>query len=110
MTQPYFEVCELQDGECVRLRLLGELDVSTAPALKYRLERLHAEKRRVRLDLSGLDFIDSSGIYLLVRAFNDARADGWQFEVDPWLSPPTRLAFRLAKLERLIADHGRNGR
>jgi anti-sigma B factor antagonist len=93
----------MHDGEWVRLCLLGELDIASAPVLKYRLERLSAEKRRVRLDLSGLDFIDSSGIYLLVKAFNDASSDGWQFEVDPCLSPKTALTFRLAKLKRLIA-------
>jgi anti-sigma B factor antagonist len=110
MTRPHFEVYENEDGECVRLRLLGELDLASAPVLKYRLERLRAEQRSVPLDLSGLDFIDSSGIRLLISAFNDARADGWQLAVDACLSPHAAHSFRLAKLERLIAGRGSDGR
>lgn len=93
MTQPRFEVHETYDGEGVRLRLLGELDLVSAPVLRYRLERLRAENWRVCLDLSGLDFIDRSGIGLLISAFNDAREDGWQFEVDPCLSPHGARSF-----------------
>lgn len=108
--QPDFELYESQDGEWLRLRLVGELDLASAPLLKYRLERLRAEKRLVRLDLSGLDFVDSSGIHLLISAFENACANGWQLEVDPRLSPQTAHSLRLARLERLIAGRGEDAR
>lgn len=63
----------------------------------------------MRLDLSGLEFIDSSGIHLLVRAFNDARADSWALEMDPNLSRQVALTLRLAKVERIVTGHPSNG-
>jgi anti-anti-sigma factor len=62
MTHPCF-VVEMQhkDGEA-RLRLIGELDPYTAPRLEDRLHGLTFTSRVVRLDLSKLDFIESSGL------------------------------------------------
>jgi anti-anti-sigma factor len=100
MTEPYFEIHEQQEGACVRLQLTGELDIASEPFLRNRLQQLRAEKRLVRLDLSSLDFIDGSGIRLLVSAFNQAREDRREFEVDPDVSPQVERLFKLANLER----------
>ncbi len=53
----------------------GELDLHTAPQLEERLEGLDAN---VLLDLSGCEFIDSTGIGLIVRTWQrlDAGPDG----------------------------------
>ena len=53
----------------------GELDLHTAPQLEERLEGLGAS---VILDLSGCEFIDSTGIGLIVRTWQrlDAESDG----------------------------------
>ena len=98
----YFEIQEAYDGESLRLRLLGELDLASTPILKDRLARVRAEKRLVRLDLSGLEFIDSSGIHLLIAAFNVAREDGWQLETDSALSPQVHSLFKLTGLDRIV--------
>jgi anti-sigma B factor antagonist len=102
--RPYFEIDELQDGEFVRLRLTGELDLGSAPALEQRLAQLRAENQAVRLDLSELEFIDSSGIHLLIGAFNDPRDDGWRLEIEPQLSSQVDRVFRLAGLDRVFVD------
>jgi len=48
----------------------GELDLSTAPRLEAPMEAAIAgEESRLLIDLSGCEFIDSTGIALIVRAW-----------------------------------------
>jgi anti-anti-sigma factor len=70
-----------RDG-ALRLLLLGELDVAVIGHLALRLRELRRGGYRVTLDLSGLQFIDSSGIQEIIRAVTDARRDGWELAVD----------------------------
>jgi anti-sigma B factor antagonist len=98
----YFEIHEVQDGACLTLRLTGELDIGSVPVLRRRVEELRAEKRSVRIDLSGLEFMDSSGIHVLVGAIENARADGQEFAVQPSLSPQVKRLFELTRLATLI--------
>jgi len=51
----------------VTLVLSGELDMASAGTLRACLETLDQGARRVVLDLSGVTFIDSSGLGLLAR-------------------------------------------
>jgi anti-anti-sigma factor len=57
------EPCE---GDGRRFRLVGELDLATSSILIERLSPLAAEEGDLRLDLSELAFIDSSGIRSLL--------------------------------------------
>ena len=62
------------DGRAV-VALAGELDLATAPQLRERLALLSdAGKNQVTLDLTHLDFIDSTGLSVLVMVFNRAQA------------------------------------
>ena len=92
------------------MQLTGELDLASAPVLEHRLEQLRAENQPVRLDLSRLGFMDSAGIHVLISAFNLARTDGWQFDVDPDLSPQVERLFKLTDIERITAADGMNRR
>ena len=66
-----------EDGEAVVIRVSGELDMSTTGMLDVALhETLDGEASMVTLDLSGLSFIDSSGLRLLTNAASHPRADG----------------------------------
>jgi anti-anti-sigma factor len=56
-----------EDGAVVTLRLTGTLDLSTVRVLDAASGRLPAGCRSVVLDLSGLAFLDSTGIGALVR-------------------------------------------
>jgi anti-anti-sigma factor len=93
---------EPDDGDPVRLGLIGELDIAGADRLRYRLEALAERRRPVRLDLRRLQFIDSSGLRELVRAVSDARRDGWVLELDPTLSPQVSQVIDLLELRRLF--------
>jgi anti-sigma B factor antagonist len=64
-------------GDTVSVTLRGELDISTAPRLEADLRRAEAGSARVIvLDLSQLDFMDSTGLRLLIAADARARDDG----------------------------------
>ena len=69
---------QLEDGIRV-LSVCGELDLSTAPGLEQPLEQaVAAGDASILIDLSECEFIDSTGIALIVRAWQrlDENADG----------------------------------
>ncbi len=61
------------EGPSGALQVAGELDAYTAGALEELLAG-HGTTGDVRVDLSGVTFIDSTGIRAIVRADNDLRA------------------------------------
>lgn len=63
------------DGPAV-VRLRGEMDVANAGAVSACLNGLLDAGADVVIDLSGLQFIDSTGLGVLVRAGGRAREDG----------------------------------
>jgi anti-sigma B factor antagonist len=68
------EVDRIEEGGRVRLRLTGELDLYTAPALDDALVEAEGESWPLLvLDLTELEFMDSSGLRLIVRSH--ARAE-----------------------------------
>lgn len=62
------------DGECVRLTLTGEMDLSNVQTVETALEEACAEDRKVLVDLGPLEFLDSTGISLLVRVLGGSEA------------------------------------
>lgn len=68
--EPEFWVLTEHEGSRCILSLYGELDVASAPVLEKKLKRLQwAGAEAIVVDLSGLDFVDSSGLHVLSRAF-----------------------------------------
>ncbi|WP_326597395.1 STAS domain-containing protein [Streptomyces sp. NBC_01803] len=58
-----------QRGEWAVLRVVGELDLATSPAVRHQVHDAVADGRRqVVLDLSEVMFCDSSGVGVLVAA------------------------------------------
>ena len=64
-------------GDCAVLRVTGEVDVYTAPMLRERIREL-AAKGAVHLiaDLGQVDFLDSTGLGVLVGGLKRLREDG----------------------------------
>jgi anti-anti-sigma factor len=88
---PSFEIRETADEDgAARLTLVGELDIAVADGVEERLKRLREAGQRVRLDLSQLDFIDSSGVRAIVLGLKHARQGGHELEVDRRISPTVR--------------------
>lgn len=81
----------------VRVRLTGEIDLATAPQLRAALLSviLAAPPRTdVRVDLSGVTFVDATGVGVLVRANRAARRAGLGFAV----AHPTGMVLRILEV------------
>ena len=63
-------VAEEGSGRAIHLR--GELDLANADALAAELDAAMAAAARVTIDMRQLEFIDSTGIALLVGAMSEA--------------------------------------
>jgi anti-anti-sigma factor len=91
-----FEIREGEDEDGVlRLSLTGELDVVGAARLTARVEELRSAGVTLRLDLSRLEFIDSSGVNALINTAHAARSNGWRLEVDPRVQPQVERVLEL---------------
>src|SRR5688500_8240430 len=73
-----FGVSVEEVGGRPRFSVRGEVDVYTSPELKQAFDQVLGEAftGTVEVDLSGLDFIDSTGLGVLVGALKRARAGG----------------------------------
>jgi anti-anti-sigma factor len=95
-----FDIRERHEDGRTRLAVTGHLDLATAPALRDRLDQSRAQRRDVRLDLSRVEFVDSSGMKVLIQALKDARRQGVRLDFEGRLTPQVR---RMAELTRLDA-------
>ena len=82
------------------VKFAGELDMASAADAENALQHaLAAGCRRLVVDLSDLDFMDSTGLTLLVRWELGARNDGYDLAVIPGQEPIQRL-FTITGLDR----------
>jgi anti-anti-sigma factor len=77
------------DG-ALRLTLLGGLDIVVTDRLTTRLQALRETSRPIRIDLSGLEFIDCSGLEAIIDELAAARRLGQSLEVDRPVSAPVK--------------------
>jgi anti-sigma B factor antagonist len=94
---PPFQVrVQTMDGETVVIAS-GELDLATTGELRSCLTELRGGNHPIRLDMTAVEFMDSSGLHTLIRATEDFAADGSRFMIVP--SEPVRRVLELVDLE-----------
>ncbi len=96
------ELERIEEGRRVRLALRGELDLYGAPELDDALVQAERESWPLLvIDLSELDFIDSSGLRLIVRTHARAEQSGRRLVV---INGPETVArvFSLTSLDRRL--------
>lgn len=72
--------CEVKDGADHWVVVLsGEIDLSTSPQARKAILDTLSSRRPVLVDLSGVTYIDSSGIASLVEGYQSARSEGVKF-------------------------------
>ena len=76
-----FSVEERRHDGTVVLTIRGELDLASAELVADRLEQLRAAGEPTLLDLDELDFMDSSGLRLVLNAAETSDATGWPFSI-----------------------------
>jgi anti-sigma B factor antagonist len=89
----------------VIVRLTGEVDVATAPELDRRLQETAAGGHtHVLIDLSEVEFMDSTGLQSIVRAQYSADSDGRRLTLRPGSPQVQRLFAITGLLDRMIFE------
>jgi anti-sigma B factor antagonist len=88
-------------GDVSVVRLSGELDLAGATVVRAAFRRIDAATRRVVLDLSRLEFIDSVGLTLTLREQRRAIEAGRDFVVSG-AGPEIVRVFRLAGIDEEV--------
>jgi anti-sigma B factor antagonist len=84
------------------LRIEGKLDMAGCPELDRALrEAEQTQARRIILDLEDLEFIDSSGLSVLMIASRRSASNGNRLEVTRGKGQPAEM-FRLTALDRTL--------
>jgi anti-sigma B factor antagonist len=87
-----FQVHARSEPTAIVIEVAGELDLASAPALEDELTQAESsEVELVILDLRELEFIDSTGLGLLVKAHRRAEETGQRFAVVKGSSQVQRL-------------------
>jgi anti-sigma B factor antagonist len=117
--KPQFEVSVERSGRTAIVRLAGELDLATAPELADVLHGLEPPCERIILDVTGLEFIDSTGLRLAVIEQDRAAVDGFEFVIAGAAGPVLKV-LRLTGLDvtlplapdvaSVLGEAGSNGR
>ena len=82
----------IPDERGIIVQLAGELDLESAPELDRQLRELEeAKPARLLIDLSGLEFMDSTGLAVMVRAARSARDNGHRLSLRPGPTQVQRL-------------------
>lgn len=86
-----FTIRESRSDDVAVLALRGDLDLASADSVTARLHRHRDAGQPVILDLDALEFIDSSGLRVILQAVEDSRREGWSFRVTEGSAPVRRL-------------------
>jgi anti-sigma B factor antagonist len=95
-----WETSDRTDG--IHVQLTGELDISSASGVESRL--IEVEQRapeRLILDLRRVNFIDSTGLSMIINADGRARRDGRQLTIVSGEGVPRRILRTVGLEERL---------
>ena len=95
-----FSFDERRRGEAAELALAGDLDMGATFRLEPALDRLIEDESvsEVVLDLGGIEFVDSSGLGLLLNAYDRTRDADVALRIRPG-SEATQRVFLLAGVE-----------
>ncbi len=89
---------EPMDDGWIRVVVEGELALTSARELEQAVERELLERRHVLLDLSGIDFIDSTGLRAMTTLVRAAKANGRQLRLSSELPAHARRLMEIVGL------------
>ena len=103
-----FAVTSSREAGSLVVAPTGELDIATVDAVRAEVEQRRGDEG-LEIDLSGVDFLDTSGIQLIVESHRAARAEG--FELSVHRAPPgVQRVFKIAGLEGVLPFVDGDGR
>jgi anti-sigma B factor antagonist len=86
------------------VRCSGRITVENAAQLRDTARQLIAESKRLVLDFSDLNYLDSSGLGMIVGVYISAQKARCQLKVIN-LSPRVKEIFTLTRLDEALAGH-----
>jgi len=92
------------DGGVVVCTVVGELDVSSAPKLRQELVRAVSESEgppRIVVDLAGVDFLDSTGLGVLLGGLKRVRARDGDLALAR-AEPQVRKVFEITRVIEIL--------
>ena len=96
---------ESRDGGIAVVRSVGRLDLLSAADVKQRLtDAVAAGRRRLVVDLGGIEFIDSSGLGALIGGLKAARLAGGDLRIAR-PSEQARTILELTTLDRVLRPY-----
>lgn len=96
---------EMDQGTYVMLAPEGKFNLVAAPPIKARIDDLVAAgKSRIVVDLHAVDFIDSSGLGVLIGGLKSARQQGGDLRIAA-AGDQVRAVLKLTNLDRILAPH-----
>ena len=95
-------MAQITSPEPDTLALNGEIDLHESPHVKEALLPLiEAKTKRIFIDMSGVSYIDSSGLALFIEAMQRIQAYGGLFALYG-LRPMVRTIFEIARLDQVF--------
>lgn len=102
------ELTERRAGKAVVLAPAGRIDMATADQLRERLIPLVQAAGKsgepVVLDFSGVDYISSAGLRVLMLAAKEARSSGGKIAVAA-LQPLVNEIFQISRFDKVLPCH-----
>ena len=93
-----------QEDKILKVTLGGEIDHHNAVSVRSEIDEQILSRRpeKTVLDLSGIDFMDSSGIGLIMGRYTKMKAIGGELSI---LDPNDRILkiFKMAGLEKIVS-------
>lgn len=94
-----------EQGGVLVVAIEGDVDLQSSPEVRKILLEAVARKAPVVVDMSGIGYIDSSGVASLVEALQTARKGGTDFSLAALSDGATRV-LQLARLDKIFTIHG----
>jgi anti-anti-sigma factor len=85
-------------GDVLVVTVSGEVDLETAPEVTRAIQLVPGHTSRVVADLSGVTFLDSSGLNALLRGYRALEERGIAFRVVAEPAGPVRRLFDLTQV------------
>ena len=82
----------------------GDVDLENSPAARAVLLEAVERGSGVLVDLSGVGYMDSSGVASLVEAYQESKKRGARFALVA-VNPPALRVLELARLDRVFTVH-----
>jgi anti-anti-sigma factor len=103
---PFALRLEPMEGSWVRVRVEGELALTSSSLLELAVERELEANSDILLDLSGIDFIDSAGLRAMTALVRTARANGRKLKLSSDLPPHARRLMEIVGLLPFVPIDG----